>query len=196
MCKNSAATTGSGAWCGSGNYLCFFHPLYLFHYRRAGRIPAPGPYVNLFAPQCGASRADQKYKIVAEPHTICGTRSALFTLRHFVLRIFYVATPSTCSFFNCAFYFIFSNCNFYFILCLAIYSLWFYYAPFIHCIYCNVYYMCPRLFAPAHHYSFLTFSNPNLNHLNSTVFFIQEPYWTAPTVAVLWYSTFIQLQRA
>jgi hypothetical protein len=42
--------------------------------------------VNLFAPRCGC--ADRKHKIIAEPHTICGPRSALFTLRLFVLRIF------------------------------------------------------------------------------------------------------------
>jgi hypothetical protein len=53
---------------------------------------------------------------------------------------------------------IFYHCNFYFIYALLIYSIIiFSYAPFIYCIYCNVYHMCPRLFAPAHYYSFLTF---------------------------------------
>jgi hypothetical protein len=85
-------------------------------------------------------------------------------LRLLGLRKILVATPSTCKFFNCNFHFIFLNCNFYFIYALLYTRYYFYYAPFIYCIYCNVYYTCSCLFAPAHYYSFLTFFNQNLNH--------------------------------
>jgi hypothetical protein len=63
MCKNSAATTGSGAWCGSGNFLYFLCPLYFDSLLEPERIAAPEPYVNLFAPQCGAGTRNENVKI-------------------------------------------------------------------------------------------------------------------------------------
>jgi hypothetical protein len=86
-------------------------------------------------------------------------------LRILGLRKILIATPRTCKFFL--------NCNFYFyafILCLA-YTLViiFSYAPFSAHFkkMCNIYYICPRLFAPAH---FILFKPKLKNLLYSTVF--------------------------
>jgi hypothetical protein len=48
MCRNSAATTGSGAWCGSGIFFYFSCLLYFDLVPESRTDAAPAPYVNLF----------------------------------------------------------------------------------------------------------------------------------------------------
>jgi hypothetical protein len=166
MCVKIALLRPDPAHDADPGIISFIYVRYiLFRYRRAGRIAAPGPCVSLLAPRCGAGRADRKYKIVAEPHVKCGPLSALFILR-------------------LTFYFLKLQRLFYFMPCyilVIIFIMHHLFTAFIATFIICVYVVCPS--------AFLFFSNSFKSKSKAffTVqyFIIQEPYHTAPTVAML-----------
>jgi hypothetical protein len=130
VCKNSAAETGSGAWCGSRNYFFYFYVCYiLFRYRSRKELRLRNRTWIYSLPDA---------EPVVRNNNINCSGAALW--RRHPQRALYTATLIL--FFQTATFIFTSKLQRLFYLCLAIYSLLFSHHLFLHLLQHLLYMSC------------------------------------------------------